>query len=167
MKKEKMAWIPAIVASRKNNCCRTRGGGAIAGAVAILVVFGLLFFIVFNRTGRFMFPMWMMVSGLAIFLIIIVGISVIAASMSESYKKPKEKIFRPLPSQNNPYKVISLTQKQTERPISKELVREIPVIEDIRETREKEDVKEVNFCQLCGAKRDRDAIFCHQCGNKF
>lgn len=160
-----MAWIPAIVVSRRTRCCRTRGGGAIAAAVAILLVFGLLFFIAFNRFNGFMPPMWLMMSGLGIVILVIVGMSVIAASMSENYKKPKEKIFKSpqvypqrQSPKHNPYIVRNSIQERTEKPLSEETIKEIPVIAEIME---------INYCQLCGAKRERDSIFCHQCGNKF
>ena len=45
-----MAWMTPIVASRKRGCRRSRPGAVIAGLL-LLVVFGFVFFLVFNRSG--------------------------------------------------------------------------------------------------------------------
>jgi len=139
-------------------------GWVIAALVILLFVFGLLFFIFFNRFNGFTIPIWIIISGLGGFLIIIVVIGAIAASMSQTYKKPKEEFmksnqyqYQPQePSQQfNPYRIRNSIQKQPEEPIHREIEREIPVVSDI------------NYCKYCGANVERDAIFCHQCGTKL
>ncbi|MFX1313896.1 MAG: zinc-ribbon domain-containing protein, partial [Promethearchaeota archaeon] len=145
-KYEKVVWMIPIVANNRNRRCRPRGG-AIVGVLIVAGVLGLIFFLFFNRFNRFIIPFWSIISGLGIFLIIIVGISSIASSMSQNYVKPKENIYK---KQSNPY-----IYQDT---IKKRLVGDQP---------ENHRIEEVNYCRYCGSKIDRDAIFCHQCGSKI
>jgi len=153
-----------IVASRRNRRCRTRGTSAIVAILIFLLVFGVFFFIFFNRmSGGFtIIPIWITISGLGSFIIIVAVIGVIAASMSKTYKKPREenlKSYQYHPQrqtqQPNPYIIRDSIPKQLEEPINKEIGREIPVITDIK------------YCKYCGSKIDKDAVFCHMCGIKL
>ena len=158
-----MACVPIVLPNRRNRGYRNRPAGAIFAAVIMLFVFGLLFFVFFNRFDGLTPPIFVMISGFGVFLIIIVVIGVIAASMSTAYKKkPKEeymKSYQYQPQrqtlQSNPYIIRDSIPKQPEEPINKELKREIPIITDI------------NYCRYCGSKIDRDAVFCHMCGIKL
>ncbi|MFW9818443.1 MAG: zinc-ribbon domain-containing protein [Candidatus Thorarchaeota archaeon] len=157
-----MAWVPIVVPNRRNRGYRNRTGGGIFAAVILLFIFGLLAFLFFNNFDGFVMPIWFMISGFGIFLIIIVVITTIASSMSQAYKKPKENYdqFNQNQPQNNsyqknPYIIRNSTSKQFKESISKDIKQEIPVIPDI------------NFCRYCGSKIDRDAVFCHQCGTKL
>ena len=163
MKKKKLAWVPCIVASRRNRYRRNSAVGAIVAVVIFFLVLGVLFFVFFNRfTGFTIIPIWTIISGLGGLIIIIAVISVIAASMSAPSKKANQEHIKPYqyqpqePAQDsNPYIIRETMQKQPEEPIYKEITREIPVVSDI------------NYCKYCGAKVERDAIFCHQCGTKL
>ncbi len=158
-----MAWVPFIVASRRNRYYRGRASGAIIAGIIFLLVFGLLFFIFFNRSNGFtIIPIWPIVSGLGGFLIFIVIIGVIASSMSTPSKRANEEHIKSYqyqpqePSQQyNPYKIRNSIQKQTEEPIYEEVKQDIPINLDIF------------YCRYCGSKIDRDARFCHQCGTKL
>jgi len=152
-----MAWMIPIVASNRNRRCRTRGGGAVVGALIILVVLGLVFFLFFNRFNGFTIPIWLIISGLGVFLIITVGISAVASSMSQNYARPKESVSKEhqsnlqgQPQQSNPYIYKDSIRKRFEGNQT-----EVSLAE------------EVNYCRYCGSKIDRDAIFCHQCGSKI
>ncbi len=158
-----MAWVPIVVPNRRNRGYRNRAGGGIFAAIILLVVFGFLAFFFFNSFDGFVMPIWFIIIGFGIFLIIIVIIATIASSMSQAYKKPNEPNTKynqfqaqsPV-SQQNPYIIHSSIQKQQEKdPISREIKREIPITNDI------------NYCRFCGSKIDRDAVFCHMCGTKL
>jgi len=145
-----------IFANNRNRGCRTRGG-AIVGALIFAGILGLIFFLFFNRFNRFTIPIWFIISGLGVFLIIIVGISAIASSMSQNYVKPKESIYKQYQSnlqgqaqQSNPY----IYQNSIRKRLEGNQIEVYPV-------------EEVNYCRYCGSKIDRDAIFCHQCGSKI
>ncbi|MFX1417540.1 MAG: zinc ribbon domain-containing protein [Promethearchaeota archaeon] len=152
-----MAWVPCIVANRRY---RSRGGGSIAAIIGLFLLFGVIFFFFINRSNGFTFPIFPIISVLAGFLMIIVAISIIAAAMSRSPKKPYESTFNSYQSQSqeqnhykNPYRVQNSIQTQPEEFIYKEIKQEKPV-----------DLV-INFCRYCGEKADRDAKFCHQCGS--
>ncbi len=158
-----MAWVPIVVPNRRNRGYRNRTGGGVFAAVILLIVFGFLAFFFFNSFDGFVMPIWFIISGFGVFLIIIVVIATIASSMSQAYKKPKEinakpnsyRVQRDVPLQN-PYIIRDSIQKQQTKPqVNKEITREIPVTSDI------------NFCRFCGSKIDRDAVFCHICGTKL
>ncbi|MFX0008529.1 MAG: zinc ribbon domain-containing protein [Promethearchaeota archaeon] len=155
-----MVWVPNVVPNRRNRGNRT--GGGIFAAVILLIIFGFLAFFFFNNFDGFVMPIWFIISGFGIFLIIIVVIATIASSMSHAYKKPKENYFKYSQNQQqdntyqmNPYIIRDSTSKPFEETISKEIKQEIPIIPDIK------------FCRYCGSKIDRDAVFCHQCGTKL
>ncbi|MFX0023991.1 MAG: zinc-ribbon domain-containing protein [Candidatus Hermodarchaeota archaeon] len=157
-----MAWVPIVVPNRRNRGYRNRAGGGIFAAVILLMIFGFLAFFFFNSSDGFVTPIWFIISGFGVFLIIIVIIAAIASSMSQVNKKPNEtnikfnqfQAQRPV-SQQNPYIVRNSFQKQEEPLISREIKREIPITNDI------------NYCRFCGSKIDRDAVFCHMCGTKL
>jgi len=152
-----MAWMIPIVANNRNRGCRTRGGGAVAAGLIFFVILGLIFFLFFNRFNGFTMPIWLIISGLGVFIIIIVGISAVASSMSQNYVKPKESIYKQhqsnlqgQPQQSNPYIYQDSIQKRLEGYQMETTL-----------------VEEVNYCRYCGSKIDQDAIFCHQCGSKI
>lgn len=157
-----MAWVPFVVASRRNRYRRSRSGGAIIAGVILLFVFGVLAFFFFNRFNGSTIVLWPIISGLGGFIIFIAVIGAIAASMSGPSKRPNEEYIKSYqhqpqePSQQlNPYRIQNSIQKQPEEPIYKEIEREIPVVSDI------------NYCKYCGSKIDGYAVFCHQCGTKM
>jgi hypothetical protein len=158
-----VAFVPFIVANRRNRYHRSRASGAILAGLIFCTVFGLLFFIFFNRSNGFtMIPIWPIISGLGGFLIFIVIIGVIASSMSTPSNKANEDYIKPYQyqpqertQQYNPYKIRNSIQNQAEDPIYEEVEQNIPIISDI------------NYCRYCGSKIDRDARFCHQCGIKL
>lgn len=156
-----MACVPVIVANRRRNCNRSRSGNACAAISLALLFFGLffgLFFDIFDAF-RFNFPPIMFMGGFIVFILIIIGISVITMSMSETYKKPKEQYLKSYSSQPqiqvqqyNPYINRKSIQREPEEHIYNQIQKDIPVLSDI------------NYCRFCGAKVDRNAVFCHQCG---
>ncbi|MFW9825170.1 MAG: zinc ribbon domain-containing protein [Candidatus Thorarchaeota archaeon] len=160
-----MAWMIPIVAGRRHYR-RSSIGATIAGLM-IFLIFGIFFFVFFNRSGifgyGFSFPMIFIILGFVVFVMIIIGISIAASTMSSSYKSQKSNIYRQ--NQNvdqkqtvhqNPY----VAQEYIQKPLETRS-KEIPVEDDIP------DVKEINFCRYCGAKLDEKAVFCHQCGTKL
>jgi len=157
-----LAWVPVVVPNRRNRGYRNRTGGGVFAVVIMLFVFGLLAFFFFNNFDGFIMPIWFIISGFGVFIIIIVVIATIASSMSTAYKKPKEEYinshqYQPQKQaqQQNPYIIRDSFSKKPEEPINNEIKREIPIITDI------------NFCRYCGSKIDRDAVFCHMCGTKL
>lgn len=157
-----MAFVPVVDPNRRSRGCRNRSGGGIFAAIILLFIFGILFFVFFNRFDGVIMPIWIIFSGFSVFLIIIAVISAIAASMSENSKKSKEEYIRSYPYQPqiqtvkpNPYIIRSSIPKQSEEPINKQIEQEKPVI------------TVVSYCRYCGSKIDRDAVFCHMCGTKL
>jgi len=157
-----LAWVPLIVANRRNRCYRSRGSSAIAAIVIFFLIFGVFFFIFFNRMNGFVIPIWFIIGGFGVFLIIIAVIVASAASMSDTYKKPKEAHFNSYkyPPQRqspqiNPYIYRDPIQNQLKEKQYTEIKQEISVVSDI------------NYCRYCGAKVEKDAVFCHQCGTKM
>lgn len=159
MSYRKLAWVPFVVANRRNGYSRNRAGGAIIAALIFFLVLGLFFFVFFNRfIGFTMIPIWTIISGLGGFLIFIAIIGAIASSISTPPNKVNQEPIKPYqyqpqePTQKiNPYKI----QIQPEEPIYQEVKQDIPILSDI------------NYCRFCGTKTDRDAKFCHQCGIKL
>jgi len=154
-----LAFVPIIVSNRRRNSYGTRGGNTIAAVVVSLLVFGLLFLVLFNRFNGFSIPITVMLSGMGVFIIMIIIISVIAASMSGQNQNPKfnsikTQYYQPQyqSQRSNPYVYRRSIQKEPEDSIYTESKSEIS------------DVSTVNYCRFCGAKVDKDAIFCHQCG---
>ncbi|MFW9999635.1 MAG: zinc-ribbon domain-containing protein [Candidatus Hodarchaeota archaeon] len=158
-----MAWVPFIVAGRRNRCCRNRSVGGMVAGLGIFLVFGLLMFVFFFRSdGITIIPLWPMISGLGGFIIFIMIIGVIASLMSAPPKNANEELIKPYQyqpqestQQFNPYKMQNSIKKQSEEPIYRQAEEIIPITSDI------------NYCRFCGAKVDRDANFCHQCGTKL
>ena len=145
-----MAWIPIVVSSKKG-CHRSSNISVIVGLL-IFLVFGIMFFMLFNNSGLhgLGLSMPLVIGGFTIFIVIIAGVASVASAMSKTYKTPKE----PIISAVQPRKpVVQLNPYKVEK--DKFSRREIPVI------------GEVNFCRYCGSKIDRDARFCYQCGSKL
>ena len=142
-----MAWITPIVASRRK-CGRSSIGGVIAGLM-IFLVFGIFFFVFFNRSGifGFNFPMIFIIIGFVLFIAVVLGISIVASSMSKVYKPSRANIYRQSqnthqrpPMQPNPYVVRETIQKHLEPQIQEKPTEVSPT------------VNEVNFCRYCGEK---------------
>jgi hypothetical protein len=158
-----LACVPFIVANRRNKY--GSNSGSIVVAIIFFLVIGLLFFVFFNNFNGFTIrPIWTIISGLGGFLIFISVIGIIAASISAHPKKYNEEPIKlnqyqtqaeKQTNQLNPYKVrrASLELKNTE--FNEPINAKIPAF------------KEINFCRYCGAKKERDSIFCHLCGSKF
>lgn len=158
-----MAWVPFIVAGNRNRYHKNRAARAIIVGLILFFIFGLLMFVFFYRFNGFtIMPIWPMIFGLGGFLIFITIIGVIASLMSAPSNKANEEPIKLYdyqsqePSQqHNPYKIRNSIQEQPTESIYKEITQEIPI------------VSEINYCKYCGAKVERDAIFCHQCGTKL
>ncbi|MHA2180781.1 MAG: hypothetical protein ACXAAH_05095 [Promethearchaeota archaeon] len=157
-----MAWFVPIVASKRRGK-RSNPGGIIAGLV-IFLIFGVFFFVFFNRSGifSFNFPMIFIIIGFVMFVMIILGISIAASSMSKSYKTPKAYIHGQIQSDNhrqtsqqNPYINREPIQNRPEPQFQEKPIKVDPSID------------EMNFCRYCGGKLDSKARFCHQCGSKL
>ena len=157
-----MAWMTPIVASRRKG--RSSNPGAVIAGLVLILVFGIFFFLFFNRSGifGFNFPMIFIIIGFVLFIAVVLGISIVASSMSKVYKPSRANIYRQSqnthqkqPLQLNPYIVRETIQKQFE-PQNQEKPTEVsPSLND------------VNFCRYCGEKVDREARFCYQCGSKL
>jgi hypothetical protein len=151
-----MAWIPIVVGRKR--CGSSRPGALIAGLLLFLV-FGIFFFLFFNRSGfmGFNFPIMFWMIGFIMLFIVIFGISIAASAMSKKPEVPKASTYnhnRNYPQQKdgqhpNPYTVKAPVQGKS----------------DDDETTH--DMSGVNFCRYCGAKVDRKAKFCYQCGSKL
>lgn len=157
-----MAWILSVVTSSRTRQSRSSGVRTLIAALGILLVIGIIFFRIFSLSKDLTMPIWFVISGFSLFLIIIVGISASAASMSQNYEKRKNNTFKshqPHPQgqsqQANPYLYQNSFQKRFEGSLHEETRQEVPVVEMI------------NYCQYCGAKIDRDSVFCHLCGIKL
>ncbi|KKN53266.1 hypothetical protein LCGC14_0604000 [marine sediment metagenome] len=157
-----MAWIP-IVVSNKKGCHRSNNLFVTVGLL-ISLVFGIVFFSLFNSLGifRFNFPGIFIILGFAVFIMVILGVSFAASSMSKAYKPPKANIYgknqninQRQASQQNPYFVGEPIRKHLVSQYQENPTDVFPI------------VNEINFCRYCGAKIDREARFCHQCGSKL
>jgi len=157
-----MACMIPIVASRRKSS-RSSVGGLIAGLL-IFLIFGIFFFVFFNRSGifGFNFPVIFIILGFVVFIMVILGISITASSMSKVYKPPKaniqgqnQNINQRQIFQQNPYIVREPIQKFPEPQYQENPTEVIPI------------VNEINFCRYCGEKIDKKARFCHQCGSKL
>jgi hypothetical protein len=155
-----LVWVPCIVANRRNRNYKNRTSGAIVALVVFLLLFGVLFFVFFNRFDSSTIIIWPIISGLGGFIFFIIIIAAVAASISgpsknitKNYAKTYQ--YQEQNRQFNPYTFRPATQKQPEQIISKESKQEISAVSDI------------NFCRYCGEKVERDAVFCHQCGTKL
>lgn len=157
-----MAWIAPIVASRRR-VGRSNPGALIAGLV-IFLIFGVFFFLFFNRSGifGFNFPMIFIILGFVVVIMVVLCISIAASSMSKTYKPRKTNIHGQNQNinhiqtfQQNPYIVRETIQKRVEPQYQEKSAEVVPI------------VNEINFCRYCGGKIDREARFCHQCGSKL
>jgi len=157
-----MACVVPIIANRRRNG-RSNPGAVIAGLI-IFLVFGIMFFLFFNRSGvfGFQFNMIFIIGGFSVFFMIILVVSFAVAATSKTYKPPRNRTFNeyyriPQKQANiiNPYKVPRSTEGQNKEIFGENNQRYIPV------------VGKIIYCRYCGAKRDKDAIFCHMCGNKL
>ncbi|KKM52371.1 hypothetical protein LCGC14_1554860 [marine sediment metagenome] len=161
-----MAWIPAMAAANRNGTCgRSSKKGVIIGLI-LSIVFGVLFFYFFNMRsfGMMISIPWMFISSISVFLIIIVVMAAAAANLSSPknpYSKGKKKYYQGEYHQSqyqklNPYKI----QKSSQNQIS------ISITDGYKEGSSNQEF-ETHFCGYCGAKIERDAIFCHLCGSKL
>ena len=160
-----MVWIPAIAAANRNGTCgRSSKKGVIIGLI-LSIVFGVLFFYFFNKGsfGMMISIPWIFISSIGVFLIIIVVMAVVAANLS-SPKNPysKEKIkyhqgdYQSQYQKLNPYKIQKSSQNHTS----------ISITDGYKERSSNQEF-ETHFCRYCGAKIERDAVFCHLCGSKL
>ena len=134
--------------------------GSLIGSLIGLIVFvgfGAFFLLrlspfTFFRIMPF-FPM--------IFIIIIIGIAGAASARSRRAKhstccSPKSnnqyQYYTTDVPRSNPY-IVKASSSSTVRPI---------YIDDVEPEKPK-----ANFCQFCGTKKDRNAIYCHSCGTKL
>lgn len=157
-----MAWMIPIVASRRRSS-RSSIGAVIVGLL-IFLIFGIFFLVFFNRSGLFgfNFPVIFIILGFVVFITVILGISLAAASMSKSYKTPKVNTYGQNQNNNqkqvyqqNPYVVREPIQKSLEPQYQESPTAVVP------------NVTEINFCRYCGSKVDRETRFCQECGSKL
>lgn len=130
--------------------------GSIVGLI-IFLGFGVFFLFGLSPFSLFsimpFFPM--------IFIIVIIGIVGVASASSrrstccspKSYKSYNQyQDYTEEVPKSNPY-IVKTSSSSTYRPI---------YIEDAEPEKPK-----ANFCQYCGALKDRNAIYCHSCGSKL
>jgi hypothetical protein len=153
--------IPIVAGRRRNS--RSSVGGLVAGLV-IFLIFGVFFFVFFNRSGifGFGFPMIFIILGFVVFIMIIFGIAIAVSSMSKTYTPQKfnqygqnHNTIQKQVFQQNPYVAREPIQTQNDSQFQKNSATVVP------------DEIEINYCRYCGAKVDREARFCHQCGIKI
>ena len=157
-----MAFVVPIIANRRRNG-RSSTGAVIAGLI-IFLIFGIMFFLFFNRSGvfGFQFNVIFIIGGFSVFFMIIIVVSFAVVATSKTYKPPRNRTFNehyriPQKQANilNPYKVPRSTEGQNKEIFGENNQRDIPI------------VGKIIYCRYCGAKRDKDAIFCHMCGIKL
>ncbi len=127
--------------------------GSIVGLI-IFLGFGVFFLFGWGPFNIFNFmPFFPM-----IFVIIIIGIAGAASASSRRSTccSPKShsqyQYYTPEVPRSNPY-IVKTSSSSTVRPI---------YIEDA------EPEKPIaNFCQFCGTKKDKNAIYCRDCGSKL
>ncbi|MFW9942841.1 MAG: zinc-ribbon domain-containing protein [Candidatus Thorarchaeota archaeon] len=156
-----MAFVVPIIPNKRKS--KSSIGAVLTGLLCFLI-FGIMFFLFYNRSGliRYQFTPIFMIGGFSVFFMIIIGISITVAATSKSYNAPRNKIFDDqygIHQKNvnilNPYTVPRPTEGKNKEHFTENTRRDIPVLE------------EVIYCRYCGAKRDKDAIFCHMCGTKL
>ncbi len=134
--------------SRNNSIIGSIVGLIIFLSIGVFFLFGSSPFFLFNFTP--FFPM--------IIIIIIIGIAGAASASSRRSTccSPKSNNKYPYYPQEvpraNPY-VVKSSSSSMVRPI---------YIEDTEPEKPK-----ANFCQYCGTRKDRNAIYCHNCGTKL
>ena len=133
--------------------------GSLIGLI-IFVGFGGFFLLGFSPFAFFriipFFPM--------IFIIIIIGFVGAASARSRRSTCCSQKSYNQNQSHNqyqystqevprtNPY-IVKASSSSTVRPI---------FIDDVEPEKPK-----TNFCQYCGTKKERNAVYCHSCGTKL
>ena len=133
-----------------------RNNSILGSIVGLIIFLGIGVFFLFGSSPFFLFnftPFFPM-----IIIIIIIGIAGAASASSRlstccTPKSYNQNHYYPqeIP-RSNPY-VVKTTKNSVVRPI---------YIEDA------EPEKPItNFCQYCGTKKDRNAIYCHNCGTKL
>ena len=130
--------------------------GSLIGLI-IFVGFGVFFLFGFSPFPFFrimpFFPM--------IFVIFIIGI---AGAASASSKRTRRSTCYP-PKSHNQYhyntQEVPRSNPYIDNTSSSSTVRLI-YIEDAEPEKPK-----ANFCQFCGTKKDKSAIYCHDCGSKL
>ena len=133
-----------------------RNNSIIGSIVGLMVFLGFGVFFLFG-VGKFsafhFFPMFPM-----IFVCVIIGIvgAASARSRQSTCCAPKSQnnyqhYTQELP-RSNPY-IVKTSSSST--------VRQIPIEDEVPEK------PLTNFCQYCGTRKDRNAIYCHNCGTKL
>lgn len=160
-----MAWIPCIIpANRNKNCGKGNKKGVLAGLIA-MVVSGLMFFFLYGyrKINHFISFPWILIVGFSIFMIVIIGIGVIAAAISSPnnpYKAKQENNFlneviqKNQQTQVNPYKTQKSAQVQF-------------IVENNPYRIESPFILETRYCSFCGVELEPNARFCQQCGSKL
>jgi hypothetical protein len=134
-------------------------------------IIGLIFFLGFGvfsslRSSSFslynIMPLFPMI--FVIFIIVIAGVGSASSKRSKHSKHSKHstccspkarnqyQYITPKVPKSNPY-IVKASSSSMIRPI---------YIEDTEPEKPK-----TNFCQYCGTKKDRNAIYCHSCGTKL
>ncbi len=133
---------------------RNSGVGCLVGVVLLGI-----FMMFYNNLGFFYYPFSpMFITMIAGIVIIVVMISAISSKASHKGNNNNH-IINNIPINydhtfKNPY-IIANAQKT------------IPVvIEQKSESLEKSPTI-AQYCQFCGVKRERDSIFCHNCGTRL
>jgi hypothetical protein len=152
---KEMAFMIPIIANKKN--CRRSSPGAVVAGLLMFLVFGIMFFLFFNRAGLFGFNFSIVfwIGGFMILVGIILAASAIMMSKPHSVSRNgniyRQQIVPEIPKAPiNPYKTPNTESK------NKEVLDKEDFIDEI-----------INYCRYCGAKKDLEAKFCHMCGSKF
>ena len=140
----------------RNNSTVSSLVGSLIGLI-IFVGFGAFFLLGWSPFGMFSFmPFFPII--FVIFIILIAGVGSASSKHSKHSTccSPKShnqyQYITPKVSKSNPY-IVKASSSSTIRPI---------YIEDTEPEKPK-----TNFCQYCGTKKDRNAIYCHSCGTKL
>ena len=150
-----MAYVFPIIANKKN--CRRSSSGAVLAGLLIFLVFGVIFFLFFNRSGvfGFNFSIGFWIGGFMIFAAIILAASAVIMSKPHNISRNRnvniqQDAPKGLKAPINPYKTPAFESNN-------------------KEVNDKEDlvVEVINYCRYCGAEKDLDALFCHMCGTKL
>ncbi|KKM96970.1 hypothetical protein LCGC14_1172760 [marine sediment metagenome] len=155
-----MAWIPIIAgASRNKGYCR-RGKKNVVAGILFSLVLGVLFFFIFGfRGSNYLSTIpWILIFSLGIFMMVIVAIGAIAASIASpknNFKLEQEKYELSQHQQLNPY----IIQKSSQVQILESFNNENRIIKPVFE--------EIHYCSYCGSKMERDVKFCPQCGSRL
>ncbi|MFX1409628.1 MAG: zinc ribbon domain-containing protein [Promethearchaeota archaeon] len=158
-----MAWMIPII----NNGRNRNGHRKISGLISILLLFlgfGIFFlsFFGFSKFDGFMIQTTWIIGGMIflIFIFVVIGIVVAVASANAGKAKIQGLEQKPIQSQNqnprvNPYIIRSPTQTRYKEPIEDKFEKVVP------------NYHEIQFCRYCGAKLEKDAKYCHECGIKI